>query len=267
LKLRIDPAAGDWKLIIADGINAGARLWGTSKATDPSIPAYISERGEYVSEQLKADGIRENPEDAKRNRDASARGGGQAGSHGSYFDFIFSDAGVHSYGLTQAGTHEYTHFSQQVLSNNRTSSGLREFWLDEGCASFAGVNMGGVLGVSQNQRTDLIENLGVQKNKMPLTFFSRGNQNSYSDPRINEVYDTGFIACEALVALKGIDSIAQVYTELSDPSATYETVLKSVYGMSQDSLLKFLQGYLNSVRAGKPYSLSDLESKYEAAQS
>jgi hypothetical protein len=266
LLLRIDPEAGAWKNEVASGIIAGAKLWGTSKEDDRAIPSYISEKGEYVSAQLKEDGINESPEDAKRNRDAAARGGGQAGSHGQYFDFIFSDASSNGYGFYQVGAHEYTHYAQQVLSNNRTGNVPREFWIDEGCSTFVGTGMGAVIGLPQNQRSEILVSLKRQESKMPLKFFSRGNQNSYSDPRFNEVYDTGFLACEALVALKGIDSIESVYKELSAPMADYDTSLKAVYGIGQDLLIPILQKYIDSVRAGKPLTLKELEGFYNKAR-
>lgn len=266
LLLRIDPTAGSWKNDVADGIAAGARLWGTSKESDSPIPSYISERGEYVSEQLKADGIPESKEDAKRNRDAAARGGGQAGSHGRYFDFIFSAVSSNGYGFYQVGGHEYTHYAQQILSNNRTGMVAREFWIDEGCATLVGTGLGGVLGLPQNQRAEILVSLARQNEKMPLKFFSNGSQSSYADPRINEVYDTGFLACEALVALKGIDAIESVYRELSSPTSNYDLSLKAVYGIDLKSMIPFLQKYIDSVRAGKPMTLSQLESAYASAR-
>ncbi len=262
LLLRIDPKAGKWKNDVAGGIIAGARLWGTSKDGDKPIPSYISETGEYVSAQLAADGIRENPEDAKRNRDAAARGGGQAGSHGQYFDFIFSDTSSNGYGFYQVGAHEYTHYAQQILSNGRNGAVEREFWIDEGCATLVGTGMGAVLGLPQNQRADVLETLKKIKDRQPLKFFSRGSQASYADPRINQVYEPGFFACEALVALKGIDGIEKVYRELSSPSANYDTALTAVYGVGLDSIIPFLQKYIDSIISGKPLSLQALEKMY-----
>lgn len=262
LLLRIDPKAGKWKNDVAGGIIAAARLWGTSKEGDKPIPSYISETSEYVSAQLAADGIQESPEDAKRNRDAAARGGGQAGSHGRYFDFIFSDTSSNGYGFYQVGAHEYTHHAQLVQSNFRNGMGEREFWIDEGCATFVGTGLGAVVNLPQNQRSEVIEDLARQKNKMPLKFFSRGSQASYADPRINEVYTVGFFACEALVALKGIDAIESVYKELASPSANYDTALTSVYGVGLDALIPFLQNYIDSVRKNKVMTLLELESGF-----
>jgi len=262
LLLRIDPKAGKWKNDVAGGIIAGARLWGTSKEDDKPIPSYISETSEYISAQLAADGIQESPEDAKRNRDAAARGGGQAGSHGKYFDFIFSDTSSNGYGFYQVGAHEYTHQAQLIQSNFRNGMGEREFWIDEGCATFVGTGLGAVVNLPQNQRSEVLEDLARQKNKLPLKFFSRGSQASYADPRINEVYTVGFLACEALVALKGIDSIESVYKELASPTANYDTALTAVYGVGLDSLISFLQKYIDSVRKGKAMTLGDLESAF-----
>ncbi len=76
------------------------------------------------------------------------------------------------------------------------------------------------------------------------------------------MYEPGFFACEALVALKGIDGIEKVYRELSSPSANYDTALTAVYGVGLDSIIPFLQKYIDSIISGKPLSLQALEKMY-----
>lgn len=266
LILRVDPKAGEWKNKIVRGFVAAARLWGTSTAQDQALPLYMSENAEFISENLAKDGLRENPEDAQRNRDAAARGGGQAGSHGAYFDFIFSEQSSHDTGFYQVGPHEYTHHAQRVLSNTRTPNLPREFWLEEGCATFVGTSMGGLIGNPQNQRESTVRNIRGQALPTDLSRFTRGSQESYSDPRFNEIYDNAAMACEALVAVAGFDSLESLYRGVGHEGDTFESASKEVYGMSLDSLVKFGQLYLDSVRKGKELTLAELTKLFKSLQ-
>jgi hypothetical protein len=263
LLVRADPKAGAWKNKIVAGINAGARLWGTSTPDDRAVPAYISEKGEYVSQQIVKDGLFENPEDGKRNRDASARGGGQAGFHGPYFDFIFSDLSSHDLGFYNVGPHEYTHYAQMKFSESRNSQVQREFWIDEGCAMYVGTSLGGVLSLPQDQRATIVKNLAQQKSPVQLSFFTQGGQKLYSDSRFNQVFDIGPIACEALVALKGIDAVENYYRGLAQPESTPESVVPVVFGTSLKSLVTVVQQYVLSVRKGKVMTLTQLQTEYQ----
>jgi hypothetical protein len=258
LLLRIDPAAGEWKNNIVQGINAGARLWGTSNSASNPIPAYVSENSEYISENLAKDGIKESAADAKRNRDAAANGGAQAGFHGSYFDFIFSKQTSNSLGFYQVGPHEYTHYSQMIFSNGKSGQITQEPWISEGCASFVGTNMGGVLGMPQNQRSEIVTNIKRMSPALPISSFSQVGSDFFSQPNWNQVYDAGTIGCEALAALGGIDSIEALYRGLADPNATYDTAARKVYGVSLQSLVSLVQKYINSVKEDRPLTLNEL---------
>ena len=266
LIVRADPKAGEWKNKIVKGFIAAARLWGTSTSQDQALPLYISENAQFISENLAKDGLRESPEDAQRNKEAAARGGGQAGSHGSYFDFIFSEQSSHDTGFYQVGPHEYTHHAQRILSHTRTPQLPREFWLEEGCATFVGTSMGGLIGNPQNQRDSTVQHIRGQVLRTDLSRFTRGTQDAYSDPRFNEIYDNAAMACEAIVAVAGIDSIEALYRGVANEGDTFESATLMVYRMRLDSLVKFGQCYLDSVRLGKTLSLAALKSKFAELQ-
>ena len=267
LLIRVDPTAGNWKDKIVNGFIAAARLWGTSSASDQKLPLYISERAEYVSENLALDGIQENPEDAKRNRDAVAQGQSQAGSHGAYFDFLFSEQNTHDKGFYQVGPHEYTHFAQKIFSSNRAFQVAREFWIEEGCAQFVGTSMGGLIGLPQNQRETIVQNLQTGTNTSKLADFSNSTPAMYSNTKFKDVYDIGSIGCEALVAVAGIDSLEKLYRELSIEETTFDSATNKVFRMSLEKLVSFAQSYVDSVRINKPLSLSNLNKSFKALQS
>ena len=263
LLLRIDPKAGEWKNGIVGAINAAARLWGTSTPSDRAVPAYISENGEYISENLAKDGLRENPEDAQRNKEAAARGGGQAGFHGPYFDFIFSQQGEKSTGYYQSGAHEYTHYSQMIFSKTQASQGLKEFWINEGCASYIGLAMGGIIGFPQDLRAQTMIYVTQVKNPQPLTFYSMATEALYANPDFNQIYDMGSFACEAMVALNGIESLESYFKALSVQGSSPQSVFPAVFGTQLKSYLSLMQKYVDSVRGDKTMSLSQLQAEYE----
>ena len=267
LLIRVDPSAGNWKDKIVKGFVAAARLWGTSTASDQTLPLYISERAEFVTENLVADGIQENPEDAKRNRDAVAQGHSQAGSHGTYFDFLFSAQNSHDNGFYQVGPHEYTHFAQKIFSSNRVFQVPREFWIEEGCAQFVGTSMGGLIELPQNQRETIVQHLQTGTNTSKLAVFSNSTPAMYANPKFKDVYDIGSIGCEALVAVAGIDSLEKLYRELSIEETTFDSATNKVFRMSLENLVSFSQGYVDSVRINNPLSLSNLNRRFKALQS
>ena len=267
LLVRVDPAAGDWKDKIVKGFIAAARLWGTSSSADPALPLYISESAEYISKNLAIDGIRENPEDAQRNRNAVAKGQSQAGSHGAYFDFLFTESNAHDKGFYQVGPHEYTHFSQKVFSNSRAFQNAREFWIEEGCAQFVGTNMGGLIGLPQNQRDFIVQDIQSGTNVSKISDFSNSTPAMYSNPKFQDVYDIGSIGCEALVAVAGIDSLELIFRELSKEGTTLDMATNNVLHMSLENLVTFAQEYLDSIIRKKPLTLNDLSNRFKKLQS
>jgi hypothetical protein len=263
LSVHLDPLAGNWKNGIVKSINVAARLWGTSTESERTIPIYVSETSSYISENLSSDGITENQADKDRNKEAASRGGGQAGFHGQYFDFIFSEKTSKSTGYYQAGSHEYTHYSQMVFSQYRSTQGLKEFWINEGCASYIGMSLGGLIGFPQNQRTELISYLKRQQKPAQLTFFSKQDEKLYSNPHFNEIFDTGAVACEALVALAGVNSLENYFRYLAQTDSTPESVFPEVFGSPMTSMIALLQLYVDSVRSGHEMSLNQLNQGFK----
>jgi len=263
LSVHLDPLAGNWKNGIVKSINVAARLWGTSTESEKTIPIYVSETSSYISENLSSDGITESQADRDRNKEAASRGGGQAGFHGQYFDFIFSEKTSKSTGYYQAGSHEYTHYSQMVFSQYRSTQGLKEFWINEGCASYIGMSLGGLIGFPQNQRTELINYLKRQQKPAKLTLFSQQDEKLYSNAHFNEIFDTGAVACEALVAIAGVNSLENYFRALSQTDSTPESVFPEVFGTSLPSMIALLQQYVDSVRSGHEMSFNQLNQGFE----
>jgi hypothetical protein len=115
----------------------------------------------------------------------------------------------------------------------------------------------------QDQRATIVKNLAQQKSPVQLSFFTQGGQKLYSDSRFNQVFDIGPIACEALVALKGIDAVENYYRGLAQPESTPESVVPVVFGTSLKSLVTVVQQYVLSVRKGKVMTLTQLQTEYQ----
>jgi len=266
LVLRIDPKAGKWKSQIVRGVVAAARLWGTSNENDAPLRLYISEKAEFVSDNLAIDGIQENPEDAQRNLAAAAQGLSQAGFHGAYFDFIFTEQNTKDKGFFQVGPHEYTHYAQRIFSNSRAFQIPREFWLEEGCAQFIGTNMGGLIDMPQNQRESIIKNVQFDGGALDLNYFSKGSQELYANPKFNKVYDIGSVGCEAIVAVAGVSSIENLFRQLSIYGEDYDSASRKVLSLSLTNLVAFAQAYLDSIVKNEPLSLNKLNEIYKKLQ-
>jgi hypothetical protein len=264
LAIYADPKAGDWTKRLSKGIYAGAEFWGTSESDGRSIPVIISDDYRYIERTLEKLKIRQDPLDKKRNAQAQ---GGQAGFHGSwddpnaYWDFLYtnSDARNNS-GFWQVPAHEYSHFAQSKLSNKKWSDAGRLPWIDEGVPSY----IGAVLGPMSAMPGDIMNawKSDVMRTKRDLSFFGSSDEKVYSSPDWGDVYPLGAVAVEGLVALVGFEAIYQHYVDISG-SLSLEGSYEKNFGLSGKELTKFLDDYVQSVKNGSPWTLTELQTKYK----
>jgi len=125
--------------------------------------------------------------------------------------------------------------------------------------------MAGIVGMPQNLRSELVKNLTGES--VPLAYYSHGTTSIYSDANWGKVYDEGYFANEALVAIGGVQCLEDLFRQLSKSGTTFDSAFKSVYGVNQDSLMAILQKYLDSVRNGSPMSLKELQDAFATAKS
>ncbi len=260
---RIDPETPDWKNKMQTGMNAGARLWGTSPAGSPERYAYVSHNPDWLFEQFKKDGLikNESRRETMFQGPCNAALTGADGSDTTFWFYKFSDESCQlSVGFYQVPAHEYTHYAQEVLSNKGWTRVQRVPWLDEGLASF----VGGAMGPMSEMRNDLraFWARDVARVSKDLSFFNRGVSEVYQDKAWGDVYPLGAIAVEAMVAAIGFRNTKQIYIELSTPNTTYEQAITKVTGVNIAGWNTILQGYIDSVKADKPWGLDFLLQEY-----
>lgn len=265
LKINADSSAGSWVKQIEDGIKVGAKFWGTSSSSSPALPVFISDNHLYIENELAKEGILQTPQDKVRNAEAK---GGQAGFHGSfdspnmYMDFLFkNDRDRKDVGFWGVGPHEYTHFAQSVQTKGIWLPVNRLVWLPEGMATYISAALGPMYGMPRNQMSYWESN--AKGELTPLTFFIGEDQNIYNHRGWSAVYSSGSIASEAIVALIGIEAVTNIWTDIGK-GMTNEQVYKKNLGLDGRTLSAFFEEYVQSVRDGKRWSLTQLQSKYES---
>ena len=267
LKIYADPKAGNWTQQIETGIRAGARFWGTSDSSAKPLPAIISDNYLYIDKILAQLGIFQNPDDRDRNAKAQ---GGQAGFHGAwddpdaYWDFLFTNTDSrNNSGFWQVPAHEYTHFAQSKLSNRKWSNqgGLK--WMDEGIPSYIGSALGPMSKMPNDIMNAWKEDLAGTKVK--LDYFQTDDSSIYSDPRWSDVYPLGAVASEALVALVGMDSLIQYYSDTAG-GISLPNSFKKNFGITNTQMTEILSRYVDSVKTGKAWKLKALEAEYKKAK-
>jgi hypothetical protein len=265
LNIYLDPAAGSWVNQIEAGIRAGARFWGTSSESSRALPIFVSDNHLFIENELAKVGITQSAEDRARNARAQ---GGQAGFHGSfdspnmYMDFLFKkERDRQDVGFWQVGPHEYTHFAQSVQTKGKWLPENRLVWLPEGMATYIGSALGPMYAMPRNQMSNWEDNAKVERT--PLTFFIGEDPSIYNQNGWSAVYSSGSLASEALLALIGIDAVSNIWNDIGK-GLTNEQSYKKNIGLDGRTLSAFLEEYVQSIRDGKRWSLSQLQSKYEA---
>jgi len=259
----IDTTSGDWVYEIEKGLRAGARFWGTSAPGSRPIPAFISENPIFIEEALAKAGIQQTIDDRDRNRNAR---GGQAGFHGgqnSYWDFLFKDPSSRTnVGYFQVGPHEYTHYAQSQLvgAGSWNEAGP---WFNEGLASFIGSALGPMIKMPHNQMDNWRGNIGPSMST-PLAFFNESKESVYRSSEWGNVYPMGALATQAVVALVGIEPVIAFYKDLGSLN-NKEAAYKKNFTLESDQLVKLLQGYIDSIKLRKEWTLSALETQYKEA--
>jgi hypothetical protein len=259
----IDQTSGPWVNEIESGLRAGARFWGTSTPGSKPIPAFISSDPSFIETALAKAGIKQSIDDRDRNRNAR---GGQAGFHGgpnAYWDFLFKTPDTRTnVGYFQVGPHEYTHYAQSQLASGGNWSDAGP-WFNEGLASFIGSALGPMINMPHNQMSDWRANLSPSMST-PLAFFNESNETVYRSSEWGNVYPLGALATQAVVALVGVDAVVSFYKDLGSTN-NKETAYKKNFKLESNQLVAVLQGYIDSIRSKKEWSLPTLETRYKEA--
>jgi hypothetical protein len=97
----------------------------------------------------------------------------------------------------------------------------------------------------------------------PLVFFNESNESVYRSSEWGNVYPLGALATQAVVALVGVDAVVSFYKDLD--SNNKESAYKKNFKLESRQLVAVLQGYIDSIRTRKEWTLPTLETKYKEA--
>jgi hypothetical protein len=265
---RIDPTTPEWKNKMQTGMIAGARLWGTSPAGSEPRYSFVSHDPDWLFDAFVKDGLIK----SESRRATMFQGPCNAGLTGaetsnvSFWFYKFSQENcLNNAGFYQVPAHEYTHYAQEVLSKRGWNEVQRVPWLDEGLASFIGAALGPMSQMRNDIRALWINDLS--RSSKDISFFANGVKEVYEDSRWGDVYPLGAIANEALVAAIGFKATKQIYVELATPKTTYDQAITKVTGVKIADWNVILQGYVDSVKENRAWSLEKLQSEYQAKKS
>jgi hypothetical protein len=98
----------------------------------------------------------------------------------------------------------------------------------------------------------------------PLAFFNESNESVYRSSEWGNVYPLGALATQAVVALVGVDAVVSFYKDLGS-SNNKEFAYTKNFKLESSKLVTVLQGYIDSIRSKKEWSLQTLETRYKEA--
>lgn len=158
-----------------------------------------------------------------------------------------------SVGFVQSGAHEYTHLAQRFYLSNLdpTKGGPIPPWVSEGTATYVATALGFAFSANSDLRSLWMSQLAATST--PLS--------SYQDrmPQVwEDVYPLGMFAAEALVALFGVDVVENLF-QLRTRYNDFDETMVRVTGKPFSFWTTTLQGYIESVKAGKPWTLNELQ--------
>ena len=78
------------------------------------------------------------------------------------------------------------------------------------------------------------------------------------------MYCSGALATQAVVALVGVDAVISFYKDLGS-SNNKEFAYRKNFKLESGKLVTVLQGYIDSIRSKKEWTLPTLETKYKEA--
>lgn len=266
LDLHKDPSSGDWVNEVAVGINASAQLWGSDSFPQIKLPIFISDSPKYIEDELASAGILQSPDAKLRNANAV---GSQMGfnsdslNHVVYLDFMIPKKEQQPGAQAASGVHEFSHYAQFALSKNAWHKQNNLPWMIEGLATYLATTLGPMTSGTHNQMLEWDSSLTQTSTK--LSYWGKDIPEIFSSPSWHDIYVNGAEASEALVALVGINSVIQMWSDLG-AGFSYTDSLKRNFGLSGDALNQLLDQYVQSKKSGTQWTLQELQSKYALAK-
>lgn len=166
-----------------------------------------------------------------------------------------SDDNAPSVAFGNIGAHEFTHLAQYALMDDvqgwRTNLRMAP-WFEEGLASYIMMALGAVGGAEGDLRKHWVS--GLESTTATLADFNY----RYPVVRNGDVYSLGLFANEALSALEGT-RIAERLLRACGTGLKFSAAMEKVTGHTLEAWTPILTAYVETVMAGKPLTVVELE--------
>lgn len=261
-EIYVKPSTGTWGAWATGAYEAGARYW-RAGANKMMVRAIISDDGTWLESKARELNWRigETLEGALKRRpwDSAAVNSFYDDANGiqGAWTHVLSE-GPPQPGLNTGVPHEFGHVAQLHLSQyrlERSGVAARVPWLDEGMNSYVGAALSPLYGSRFNTRDEWINRM-VRFN-VSLVDVSNREITPGGSPLFFYAYAAGFFASEALTAVYGADVMDDLYREFANTRSMNASFIR-VLGVDVKTTSQTLDGYIQSVRVRKPWTLSEL---------
>lgn len=246
------------------GMIAGARLWRNPPVPNQPYPVLIGRSSAWLRQVVEAQKLfapahtwPNIERQESMNRNCSYAEFYSQGDQPWYL-YCFSGNAIslqRDSGYVQVGAHEYTHLAQYAFADDfrRTKGNIMAPWFQEGFAQYVGISLAPVSLGGNDVRTMLNRQLSDVTTK--LVDYASAFPAQWGD-----IYPMGFNAAEALTALFGIGIMEEVCRD-GARGVSFDASLKARTGHTNSEWIPILQGYIDSVRAGTPWTLAQLRER------
>lgn len=260
----IDPTADAGSQSIELGMNAAARLWRNPSVPNQPHPVLIGKSAAWLQQAATTQQLRAQPHTwTNIQRQESSHGScsyAEFYSQGEQPWYVYCFSGnafslKRDVGYLQVGAHEYTHLAQYAFADDfrRTRGNIMAPWFQEGFAQYVGVSLT-PMSLGGNDLRDVL-NVQLSGVTTKLAAYESVFPSEWGD-----IYPMGFNAAEVLTALFGIDIMENVCRD-GARGISFDASLKARTGHTNSEWIPILQGYIDSVRARQPWTLTQLRER------
>jgi hypothetical protein len=265
LKVISDSSTAFISPAIERSLRAADRLWSVSTSAYEPYPVVIAHDSDSVRTLVQQQSLGGYPASAQTIADQEAAyskcaaASFNSGQPRPWFLFCFSVDAATAVGqdlsIGNVGAHEFTHLVEHALMGDiliqRTIGRPMAPWFAEGMASYTAVALGSVSGSSNDLRALRVEFL--KSTRATLAEYNYSNSFSSSD-----VYLLGMFASEAFYALEGRGAMEKVL-HACRTGLKFDAALKRSTGRALGIWTPILMKYIDSVKAGTPLTLAQLQ--------
>lgn len=249
---------------VTRGMGAAARLWRLGKVPMTPYPVVIAYDSAWLGSQSARTGL-DVPAfmlHALQLQESESGGCMQAFflTHTGRPGFAFCeratiDAFEGSSGwFALVAAHEFTHLAEFALMDDvqgRLSANKLPAWFTEGLSTYVQFTFSREFGSPDDRRS--LATAEVRASAVQLSDYNSGVVNADAG-----AYNLGFFAIEAFYALQGQGSVERLLKECGT-GVRLDVALRNTTGKGFVDWTTLMQGYIDSIRAGVPWTLAELQ--------